>query len=188
MVFPATQQQVDNTVERMVLRTKIDSTQIRNKTFKKDYYVEFKHTKADREKFLTGLEVRFGTMLDATKTTLDQDNCSEWARVAWYDRKGLRVSGDVLKLEDWLPITYHMNFTQEYVNIILHGSPVVDTTGRDNYLISPIMIGALENYAEVENEDIQFNFGMTVGSDSFNSTSTMPKKWGDKTGTKLQIL
>ena len=185
IVFPATVQQVDASTDRIILKTKLDSTQIRNKTFKKDYYVEFKHIKADRDDFLTGLEVRFGTMLDATKTSLDSDNCCEWARVAWYDEKGTKSSGELLKLDNWLPITYHMNFTQEYVNIVLHGSPVVDTTGRDNYLISPIMIGALENYIEVQHEDIQYNFGMTVGSDRFNSLSKMPKKWGDKTGTGI---
>lgn len=185
IAFPLTLQQVDDTTERMVLKTQIDSTQLRNKTFKKDYYVEFRHTSTDREEYMTGLQIRFGTMLDSTKTSLDNDNCSAWARVAWYDRKGMRVGGETLKLQDWTPITYHMNYTQEYVNIILHGSPVVDNSGRDNYLISPIMIGALENYEEVRNEDIQFNFGMAVGSDEFYTASKMPKQWGDKTGTSI---
>lgn len=185
IVYPATVQQVDETIDRVLLKTQVDTTKARNKTFTKDYYVEMRHTKSSRDKYLTGVELRFGSALDISGTTLDNDNCSEWVRAAWYDRNGLKQTDDILLLDDWLPITYHMNFTQEYVNIILHGSPVVDTTGRNNYLISPIMIGALESYENVKNEDIQYNFGMTVGSDQFYKKKDMPKKWGDKTGTGI---
>ena len=62
---------------------------------------------------------------------------------------------------------------------------MVDNEGRGNYLISPLMVGALENYIEVDNEDIEFNFGLSTGSDEFYSASNMPKKWGEKTGTGI---
>ena len=181
LAYPTSLVAITGETERIVLKTKIDITSSRNKTYKKDYYWELRHPKGDRNAYLTGLECRFGTALDASKTTLDNNTASVWSRWAWYDQRGFARSG--LTIDGWLPVHYQMNFTQEYLNIFVQGSPSVDVAPYDNYLMSHAYVGALESYEGAEDKDIVYNFGMTVGGDTSYEQGSFPNEWGQRTGT-----
>ena len=181
LTMPLKLEDINESTKSIILETEIDNSINKTRDYYKKYYVEIRHDKNSQENYLTGFEFRFGIKMSPMGNTLDENNCSEWVRTAWYDKSGFSKNG--LKLFDWTPITYYMNFTQEYINIVFQGSPVVDSGKRDNYLISPILLGSLENYNKQKEKDIQYNFSLTGGGDTFAGQSS--KKWGGRTGTGI---
>lgn len=121
--------------------------------------------------------LQIGTAYDETAHTLVEGKCSAPARYAWY-----RETTE-LYLGEWLPISYWMNFGDDYLNLVVQGDPSPDTEPYDNYLISWAHVGAVASY-EGADEDIDYNWGLTVGSDIFYETDEkFPKEYGNRTGT-----
>ena len=147
--------------------------------------------------YVTGFRSRFSSKLESSLPSSDynsghyrlsEHHVSAWSKWSWYRRKPV-FDGDV-KIGTWTPVKFYMNFTREYVNIVLQGDHSIDVHPYKNYIISYAYVGALENY-QCSADDAINNFAMTVGSDVLynkefydnKETELLPELWGYKTGT-----
>lgn len=185
--YPSTVQDINDTTERIVLKTTVDISSSRNWTKTKTYYWELKYydSKDNTSKqYRTGIQSRFGATLDGTDpTTLDDSLSSEWAKWSWYREEGFE---DNLVFQDWLPIRYWINFTKEYSNIVLQGDPSPDIHPYKNYCISYAYIGMIASYENAKEEDLENNFAMTISSDQHpQAPNEYATTWGLRTGTGI---
>ena len=177
LIYPSSVLSFAPDQDRMVLKTYIDISQVKNKSLFKEYYIEFKRpdVRADR---ITGVDIRYGTAItNEVEPTLVFDQSSAWSRLAWYKAS----STAKLNLNEDMAISYFMNFTQEYWNLFVQGSAAFDSD-YTNYIISPMMFGLLDKYEGAINSEETYNCYFTVGSDKIG---TVNNKWGENTATGI---
>lgn len=177
LIYPSSVLSFAPDQDRMVLKTYIDISQVKNKSLFKEYYIEFKRpdVRADR---VTGVDVRYGTAItNEVEPTLVFDQSSAWSRLAWYKAS----STAKLNLNEDMAISYFMNFTQEYWNLFVQGSAAFDSD-YTNYIIAPMMFGLLDKYEGAINSEETYNCYFTVGSDKIG---VLNNKWGENTATGI---
>ncbi len=91
-------------------------------------------------------------------------------RCAWYKEN------EKIELHEWLPVKIWMNYSSDFVNIILQGDDAVDIPPNyDNFLTSFLLLGTVESYRDENNiplADVNGNFFITAGSDIMPERST----------------
>lgn len=173
---------------RVLLKTKVDISALRNQSYPKQYYVELRQ-QSDDLKNKTGLEIRFGTVLDETKSTIVEGDvgASPWCRLAFYKENSIEESQEPtgVYFDKWLPVKYFLSYTAEGFNLILQGDPSADVSPYTNFLVSHAYVGLMKQYDNAKNNNREHDFMICTGSDKDPSNSTY---WGSKTGVSTEII
>lgn len=145
----------------------------------KKIYLKFERpvieTNENSSKALNHILLTFSQYINSENNDLDYDKkCSIPARFSWYREKA--------ELYDWCAVQYWISFSRNFINIVVQGDPGMDTAPYNNYLISYAYIGTLESFEDAD-DDIDYNFGITVSSDKFYDEDNMPDKYGKRTAT-----
>lgn len=196
--YPSSVQEI---TDRIIIKTKVDISNVGDRKKLKEYYVEMKYMNyeegnADKD-YKTGILMRFGSTLKKNELrlkskeknikelgdeiTLDDTLSSTWAKFSWYKNNCFE---DGVVFEDWLPIKFAVNFTKEYMNIFIQGDPSADYGQYEShYIIGYAYLGMLESYENAKIEDLENNFAMTVSSGEPPLTKiTENNQWGVRTG------
>lgn len=180
--YPAVFDRISETAPRCLLKTSVDISALRNRSFFKDYYVEFRQ-QGNEEDVLTGFEIRFGTVLDESKSTIAASAASPWSRIAFFKKSALEDPD--ISFGRWLPVKYFVSYTSEFFNLVIQGDPSADKAPYKNYLIAHGFAGMLEQYSNAKNNNRENDFGICTGAD-YETIS--PNEWGVKTGSSTQII
>lgn len=156
---------VSSSQDNAILSTEITVSDGTN-TAKKTFYLRIRRP----ENVLNYILMQIGTRLNGDE--LETGYRGEEVRFAWYRKPEEVYAGE------WLPIQYWLSFSKNFCNIVLQGDPSPDTVPYNHYLISYAYIGSLESY-EGGDLDVDYNFGITCGSDIFPE---LAKTYGDRTG------
>ncbi len=184
---------VDDIKDRIIIKTKVDISKNGDRYKLKEYFVEMKYMDFEQnnesEDYRTGVQVRFGSKIkkgeirqrEAQQDTLDDNFSSEWAKFSWYKKSAFK---DGVIFQDWLPITFAINYTKEYMNILIQGNQAPDIGEfESHYLMSYAYFGMLKNYENAKVEDLENNFAMTVSSGE--PPNLEHNKWGKRTGNGI---
>ena len=186
MEYPAA---VASITERVLFSTEIDVSEKFDKSQMQKYYWELKYTDYELQNspdYRTHILTRYGSDLNDTLDGLDDDTASVWTPFSWYKPEGFIAAennGATLYYEDWLPVHYWLNHTQESINIVIQGDPGVDIAPYQNYIIAYGYIGALESYPCMATEDRKNNFAFTFGSHKIPNYGSFPDTWGARQAT-----
>lgn len=123
---------------------------------------------------MNGVNLQIGTDLNAEKNDLEAVRSSNKSRLDWYKER----FNDNLSL--WTPVTISMNIDEYSINLVVEGSPSVDSDFT-NYLISYAYIGTLEPYEDGDKDEV-YNYCLTSSSDT-NPLDYYEDKFGFRTAT-----
>ena len=175
LVYPSSVFSFEEGQKRMLIKTLVDISQTKNRSTFNEYFLEFMFDD-DVALGTTGVNVRFGTAISqGAAPTLLEDKSSSWSRLAWYKSK----SQAELNLKSDMSVMFFMNYTCEYLNLVIQGSAAYDKD-YTNYIIAPLMFGVLEKYEGAIYTEDTYNTYFTVGGDIISDPKS---KWGDNTAT-----
>ncbi|ALN97812.1 major virion structural protein [Bacillus phage vB_BpuM-BpSp] len=145
-------------------------------TFNKKFYLQVARGKADANNVLpiTYVNMNIGTSLNETKDGLVEGEVSPTTKLSWY-KESIDSS-----IKGWLPVSYWINVTKDAVNMVFRGDPSADNNPYTKFLISYAYIGSLSKLDSEQEDDVDYNFGITTSSSTEPEYTNM---YGPRTGT-----